>query len=363
MNKPYSVLICLVAYGLKITDRFDITNDIKWSEVFTLSEKHGVLALALDGLQRLIKENVRYNNLISQEYKFQLLGKVLLLENLYEKQKMVLRNLAFFYDTHNIKTLVLKGYGMSLYYPIPSHRTCGDIDIYLYGDIEKSDYLLEEKGVKINRENSHHSIFKIDGIMIENHQTIFDVVIHKSNLRFEKIFQELLIQPQDDIQLQGKKLFRPCATLNALHLIRHTGGDFVFGKITLRQIVDICVFFGNRPNIDWEYVLHILKDEEMMPFYNVMATICVEYFKISPDCFVGFSSNIGIANQVLNELFTDTCNNIDNPPSIKKPKVFASYCYNKSKFLLRNKWKYKMVYKENMIDIFWRLAIKRIKNK
>ena len=34
---------------------------------------------------------------------------------------------------------------MSLYYPIPSHRTCGDIDIYLYGDIDKSDEILEKE--------------------------------------------------------------------------------------------------------------------------------------------------------------------------------------------------------------------------
>ena len=56
MNKPYYVLISLVVYGLNITDKFDFTNDIKWTEVFTLAEKHGVLPLAFDGFERLIKE-------------------------------------------------------------------------------------------------------------------------------------------------------------------------------------------------------------------------------------------------------------------------------------------------------------------
>lgn len=88
MNKPYYILISLVAYGLNITDKFYFTNDIKWTEVFTLSEKHGVLPLAVDGLERLIKENVRSNNLISKEYKLHLLGYVLNLEKLYERQKM-----------------------------------------------------------------------------------------------------------------------------------------------------------------------------------------------------------------------------------------------------------------------------------
>lgn len=363
MNKPYYVLISLVAYGLNITDKFDFTNDIKWTEVFTLAEKHGVLPLAFDGLERLIKENVGSNNLISKEYKLHLLGYVLNLEKLYERQKNVLCNLAHFYNKHNIRTLVLKGYGISLYYPIPSHRTCGDIDVYLYGDIDKSDGILEKAGVKIYRDNSHHSIFKIDGMMIENHRSLFDVEIHKSNLRFEKIFQELLQQPQDYIEIGGQTLFRPCATLNAIHLIRHTGGDFVFGKIMLRQIVDICVFFSSRPKIEWQYVLHVLKNEGMMPFYNAIATICVEYFNITPDCFVGYTSNVDIANKVLNEIFSDTHIIVENPPSIKAPKAFVSYCYNKSILLLRNKWKYKIVYKESMTDMLLHLAVKRILNR
>ena len=131
----------------------------------------------------------------------------------------------------------------------------------------------------------------------------------------------------------------------------------------LRQIVDICVFFSSRPKIDWQYVLHLLKNEGMIPFYNAIATICVKYFNISPDCFVGYTSNVDMANKVLNEIFTDTKIIVENPPSIKEPKAFIAYCYNKSMLLLRNKWKYKMVYKENMTDLLWQLAVKRIMNK
>ena len=87
MNKQYYVLISLVAYGLNLTDKFDFTNDIKWTDVFTLSKKHGVLGLAFDGFDRLIKENIGCNNLIPKEYKLHLLGCVLNLEKLYERKK------------------------------------------------------------------------------------------------------------------------------------------------------------------------------------------------------------------------------------------------------------------------------------
>ena len=69
MNKSYYTLMSMVAYGLNIIDKFTPTNDVRWTEVFHLSERHGVLALAFDGLERLIKEDDRYNNLISKNYK------------------------------------------------------------------------------------------------------------------------------------------------------------------------------------------------------------------------------------------------------------------------------------------------------
>ena len=87
MKKTYHDLIGLVAYGLNITDKYDNPNDIEWTDVFTLSKKHGVLGLAFDGFERLIKENIGCNNLIPKEYKLHLLGCVLNLEKLYERKK------------------------------------------------------------------------------------------------------------------------------------------------------------------------------------------------------------------------------------------------------------------------------------
>lgn len=44
--------------------------------------------------------------------------------------------------------VLLKGYCLSLNYPKPNHRPCGDIDIYLCGDGDKADdLLLSERGI------------------------------------------------------------------------------------------------------------------------------------------------------------------------------------------------------------------------
>lgn len=93
--------------------------------------------------------------------------------------------------------MLLKGYGVSLDYPIPAHRPCGDIDIWLFGQQEHADALLHrEKGTAINLEKHHHTVFSLDGITVENHYDFLNVHAHASNREIEKKLQELAAEPE-----------------------------------------------------------------------------------------------------------------------------------------------------------------------
>jgi len=50
----------------------------------------------------------------------------------YIKQRLVITKLAKFFHRYGIKMLLLKGYGLSLNYPDPQSRPCGDVDIWLF---------------------------------------------------------------------------------------------------------------------------------------------------------------------------------------------------------------------------------------
>lgn len=76
------------------------------------------------------------------------------------RQKRVLADLAGFYAAHGIDLMLLKGYGMSLNYPIPNHRPCGDLDIWLYGRQKEADALLhKERDIAIDKDKHHHTVF------------------------------------------------------------------------------------------------------------------------------------------------------------------------------------------------------------
>lgn len=91
----------------------------------------------------------------------------------------------------------MKGVGLSTYYPIPSHREGGDIDIFTYSadhsrksDAEANrlaDRLMEEKGIEVDLEHSEkHSMFYYKGIPIENHKTFINSETYHIAVKMDK---------------------------------------------------------------------------------------------------------------------------------------------------------------------------------
>ncbi len=78
---------------------------------------------------------------------------------------------------------------MCFKYPNPAHRPCGDIDIWLYGEQEKGDKLLQKKGIAIDSSHHHHTVFHVNGVMVENHYDFINIHAHLSSRTLE---QELL---------------------------------------------------------------------------------------------------------------------------------------------------------------------------
>lgn len=68
------------------------------------------------------------------------------LERLYESHRKATDALACFYRQDGIKMMLLKGYGLSQYWPKPNHRPVGDMDIYLGGCWQQADRLVNQGG-------------------------------------------------------------------------------------------------------------------------------------------------------------------------------------------------------------------------
>lgn len=126
---------------------------IDWPALLAMAWRQGVSALVLDGLERLPESQRPPKPLL-----LQWIGRVAMMEQLYAKHEQCIASLADFYACHGIRLLLLKGVGCSWCWPRPQHRPVGDVDVYLFGQKEEADQLVEQElGIAVHREYHKHS--------------------------------------------------------------------------------------------------------------------------------------------------------------------------------------------------------------
>lgn len=119
-------------------------------------------------------------------------------------------------------------------YPIPEHRECGDIDIYLYGQSDKGDRILHEIGAHLYFDVPKHSEYVWDGVLIENHRTILNVRRNRTERELNALLVRLL--EKDGTHGLAPGIQTPPATFNAIFLIRHAAVHFQKEGIVLRHL-------------------------------------------------------------------------------------------------------------------------------
>ena len=227
---------------------FEGTDAAQWREIYDLSSVQGVLAQAWDGMQ-LLPEAMRPPRALRLQWAVN----VERIEKVYRRQERAIARLAAFYREHAIPMMLLKGYGLSLFYPVPEHRPCGDIDIWLFGRQPEADKLVaREWGVPVDVHKEHHTTFDVDGIMVENHYDFVNKETHASNARLERLFKQYAAQPGESVAVAGVAVYLPSEQLNALFLLRHAAVHFAAINIGLRHVLDWCVFVAHcHDRIDW----------------------------------------------------------------------------------------------------------------
>ena len=363
LNKSVLNLLALTKSALTNSILSQPIENIDWHTVYSLALRQGITAILLDAISKLPNEARP-----SKPMLLQWIGQATMMERMYAKHREKIASLAEFYRQHDIKMLLLKGYGCSLCYTKPEHRPTGDIDVFLFGRQDEADILVEKQlGIKVHREYHKHSTFNYGGVEVENHAKFIDDVSHKSNIRFESILmavldkEECLKSPIDNVLI-------PSPTFNALFLLRHTGEHFASNEITLRQVLDVGTFFQKyHSQIDWPLVFKVYKEERMLRFFNAIATICVEYLGIEAACFASddkqyiYQSDTTLADRILSDIFEKKDVLPMSTVGIDTIGKKLKYAIDKSYRWWHNRWKYQLVYNESLVESFVWLARNRMK--
>lgn len=339
----------LVRLGIGHEAKFQ-AEALDWLNMKDIAERHGLFAVILDGIEKF-PSNIKPPREVLLEW----IGEVIQdYEYRYEQYTKAISELAGFYNSHGYRMMVLKGYACSLDWPKPSHRPCGDIDIWQCGKQKEADALIaRDLGIEVDNSHHHHTVFNWHNFAVENHYDFINVYHHKSHTKLEKVFKELASDDTHFVELKDAstgsvaKVYLPSPNLHALFLLKHTMLHFVSGEITLRQLLDWAFFVERHTKeIDWGWLEKTLDEYGMMPLYQLFNAICVEDLGFSSQLFPSVQFNPSLKDRVLAEIIT--------PDKVSYNELSAiPRLINRFQRWKGSAWKHELCYKESMWSAFW----------
>lgn len=352
LDKDTEALLYFVKLGLGGDVETYSIQEYDWNILKHLSSEHGITAIVVDGMQCLYKQGCSYlENVKNKQIRLQMFAQTMMIERQYQLYKKRMTNLLAFYQQHGVKTMLLKGYGLSLNYPNTAHRPPGDIDLYHFGYGGKADDLLwEELSIRTKQNEDKHSIFEYKGLSVENHAVFVNDECHPSLHSLECFFEEDADNaiPYTIRLTEGKdvSVFFPSITTNALFIPLHLGEHFVHGEASLRQVCDwFCFVKAHHSDIDWTLVEMKSKEAGFFDFLCCLNAILLYFMGANTTWLPQWEYKKVLAEKVLKKILCSPQNTINM--SLWK-KIYRFFSAN---------WKFNMVYKkENILMASFRQA-------
>lgn len=314
-----------------------------WPAIEALAEKQGLSAIVIDGLERAPVSFRPPRRML-----LQWIGSVMQgYEQRYELYRRSIAEMAGFFSSHGIKTMVLKGFACSLDWPKPEHRPAGDIDIWQFGKYKEADAILRDKGIMVDTSHHHHTVFYWRGFMVENHYDFINVHHHKSHQEMERIFKELGQDNSFFVEVKGETVYLPSPNLHALFLLKHLMIHFASGEISFRQLLDWAFFAEkHRTEIDWKWLKETIDRFGMTGAFNIFNAICIEDLGFNSSLFPSAPCEPGMKNRALKEILSPEVQG-EMPNNVLK-RIGFKVCRWRA-----NAWKHRLCYKESMWSAFW----------
>ena len=342
----------------------DNNDMINWSHIYSFSAQQNIAALVWDNIQQAMTDGkIPTEQQPTKAQKIQWAMAAERVEQKYAQQRNVIEKLAKFFAGHNIKLMILKGYGLSLNYPVPNHRPCSDVDIWLfeerqipdgttkrYSVQQKADKLLREQlNISIDEDKHHHTVFYIDGGMVENHYDFLNIHAHLSNRIIEQRLQQLTQQPMTQIAVGETTVYIPSPDFHALFLLRHSASHFAAERITLRHLLDWRYFVEKDGlKIDWQALRDIAHQTNMHRFLDCLNAICIDKLGLPQQCVPEFKRNPQLEERVWNEILQPEFRELQP----KNAGYIKSWHYMFRRWWA-NRWKHSIVYNEGLAKTFF----------
>ena len=287
-------LFQLLRIGLEIEpptegalDRISVLSKEQWQKLRDMSERQGVAAIALDGLNRLVQDYGKESispSIPADEWKLVMLewmGHLLMMEQTNEVQKDVMEELAKKWVDAGCKVMVMKGQANGTFYPHPNHRSKGDIDCYLFENYAKGNDIAREVGADVDESWYKHSVISYKGETFENHQYFVHTRDGKGGKLLEKELEKALNVDESQYGALSEYVVSPPMQWTAMFLTYHACAHFVSEGLNLKQLLDWAMFLKAHQNeVDWPTYYEFCSRHHLTRFAEVSTAIANEYLGV-----------------------------------------------------------------------------------
>jgi hypothetical protein len=323
----------------------------RWECIFASSCPHHLTALLYDAVREVVpagrvpRETLLKFGVVTDR-----------IETDYARKRRVVAELARFYKAHGMTMMLLKGIGLGAYYPVPSHRSSSDVDIFLYGATRRADRLMaRELGIAVSDDVHHHTTFKYKGVLVENHYDFVNTHDHRSARRLEEVLKRLAAVPGRSAEVEGETVLLPSADFNALFLMRHMAAHYAAERVSLRHLCDWMLFLVHEhAGIDFVKMEEYYRRFNLHRFANAVNGILVERFRMDPALLPPFERERELEERIFNDIVSPEFR-------MKRPASGTVRILGwKMRRFAANRWKHEIVYNEPWFVTFFQSAFSHL---
>lgn len=250
-------------------------SDDEWNVIYAISKEQTVSGIMLDAIAKLPNEQkpdikLRMQWIVLQKF----------IETQNAKIDNALANLVTELKENSLNPYLLKGQGVALNYPIPSHRVCGDIDIYFTPkEFDKATEFFSTRGYSLEGDpDDAHCETKYRGIKLEIHKKCATFYTKRLQKQYNETIDSIVASSQADIKIGGCDISVLPPMANALQMLSHMLRHIIFSGLGLRQVCDWVLFvYKYQKYIDKELFEKYAKRLELWGIYKAVTAIATDY--------------------------------------------------------------------------------------
>ena len=270
METEYKCLLHLLGAYLR-EEEPEVCQDANWEKLLDLAGIHSVVGV-------LGYMTMRYPICPDPEIAATLRNFCKSTVAVFTRRGLQAQQLAQALEVAGIDHVLMKGYVLRVFYPVPELRTFNDIDLVIRPcDRQKCDQLMLSKGYQ--RKTDWEPVFSYHqgDLLVEVHTDIMEIDV-SDKADYRGYFQSMW----EHAQTETAHSYRFTPEFHFLYLLTHIAKHVHGSGAGARMYLDIAAFirhYGN--NLDWEWIRQQLVQLKLDTFAGVVMTAVDSWFGVS----------------------------------------------------------------------------------